>query len=267
MRIDFGTVLGGAVAVLGIGVGLAVEGGSLTEILQPTAALIVFGGTAGATLVSQPLQLVQRATIRLLSLWLDHAPPAAEHVQSIVQMALKARQHGILAIDGSVEGLQDPFLRRILRMGIDGVEPGEIESVATLDLEREADESDAAAGVLDSAGGFAPTIGILGAVLGLIQVMKHLEDIDEVGAGIAVAFVATIYGVALANLVLLPGAKKIRIRAERLEQVRRMQLDGALLLIRGRNPRLIRDRLEAYLGPPSGRSLPPAEPPPAEDAA
>lgn len=267
MRIDFATVLGGAAAVLGIGIGLALEGGSLSEILQPTAALIVFGGTAGATLISHPLPLVRAAAVRLALLWSDRQPPAEEHIRSIVEMAVTTRQQGILAIETAVDEIQDPYLQRLLRMSVDGIEPGEIESVATLNLEREADEADSAAGVLDSAGGFAPTIGILGAVLGLIQVMKHLEDIDEVGAGIAVAFVATIYGVAAANLVLLPAAKKIRVRAERLEAIRRMQLDGVLLLVRGRNPRLIRDRLEAYLGPPSEPTpLTPKEPAPVKAA-
>lgn len=267
MKIDFATLLGIVAAVVGIGYGLALEGGSLTEILQPTAALIVFGGTAGATLVAQPMGVVCDATLRLLMLWRTRTPPAAEHIQAIVQMALKARQHGILSVENAVDQLDDRFLQRVLRMGVDGIEPGEIESVATLDLEREADEADRAAAVLDSAGGFAPTIGILGAVLGLIQVMKHLEDIEEVGAGIAVAFVATIYGVAAANLIFLPAAKKIRGQAEQLESIRRMQLDGALMLIRGRNPRLIRDRLQAFIGPPSNQPLPVPEAPPKAEAA
>lgn len=264
MRLDYGTLIGLVAALGGIGWGLTLEGGSLYEMLQPTAGLIVFGGTAGATLIAQPLSTVWAGLLGSVTLWLDRPPNAAKDVQLIVRLATLARQKGILAIEPTVKELENPFLKKLLTMGVDGVDVREIRTLTELRIEREAAESEAAAGALDTAGGFAPTVGIIGAVLGLIQVMKHLDNIEEVGAGIAVAFVATLYGVGLANLWLLPAAKKLRGRADREETFKRMQLEGAVQLIEGRNPRLIRDRMQAYvgLGDPTPEARQPAASPP-----
>ena len=256
MRPDLGTILGIVVAFGGIVAGLVLEGGSVHEILQPTAALIVFGGTFGATMIALPLRDVIGAVRDTLMLWRTNEPDTVEQIDQLTRLAIQARQKGILSIETAAEEVEDPFERKLLRMGIDGVEIREIRAIAELRIEQSVQQAEASARALDAAGGYAPTVGILGAVLGLIQVMKHLDNIEEVGAGIAVAFVATIYGVAIANLVLLPAAKKIRVRAEHEETRQLMVMDGVIQLIEGRNPRLMRERMLAYVAGPGGASAP-----------
>lgn len=248
MKMDFASIVGIFLAVGGIGWGISLEGGSLAEIMQPTAALIVFGGTVGATLLAQPLGTALGALKRLVLLLFEPPNKHREDIDVLMRLCADARRGGgILTIENSVDKLPDPFLKQGLRMGIDGTEPAEIREIMELRIEREFSRREAEARALEAAGGFAPTVGILGAVLGLIQVMKHLENIEEVGKGIAVAFVATIYGVGLANLFLLPAAKKFMARAEQEVTRKEMLLDGVLRLVEGRNPRTIRARMEGYL--------------------
>ena len=246
-RADLGTLGGIALAVISIVGGLILEKGSPRDIAQLTAALIVVGGTCGATLVNTPLPIVRAALKRLASVFLQ--PPESPDLllDEIIAYATKARKFGLVALETEAAGVADPFLRKALTLAVDGADLQEIRKMLELELIVREHEGEAEARVFECAGGYSPTIGIIGAVLGLIQVMKNLSNIDEVGHGIAVAFVATVYGVALANLFLLPAANRIKARVQRETQMRELILEGVSGIVEGLNPKLIRGKLEAYL--------------------
>jgi chemotaxis protein MotA len=254
---DLATLLGLIVAVSGIVTGFVIEGGNIKELLQPTAALIVFGGTAGAVLVTTPLGVLKRGAGALVSVFTEKNLSPGIIVEEIIGYATKARKNGIVSLEQDAEAVEDPFLRKALNLAVDGTDLQEIRKMMELEMAAEEHRADGAAKVFESAGGYAPTIGIIGAVLGLIQVMKNLANIDEVGKGIAVAFVATIYGVGSANLFFLPAGNKIRARAQRALQLKELMLEGVSGIVEGLNPKLIRTKLEAY-GPsePPGKAKP-----------
>jgi chemotaxis protein MotA len=234
------------IAVGGILLGLMLEGGRLVQILQPTAALIVFGGTLGAVMLQFPLRVVLAAFRRLGHVFFDRSKDPQILIAEIVRYAHKARKDGIVSLDTDLDDVGDPFLKKSLMLAVDGTEPQEIRKLMELELDNQSEHEDHIPKVFESAGGFSPTVGIIGAVLGLIQVMQHLDDIGEVGRGIAVAFVATIYGVGSANLFFLPVAGKIKMRV-RQEQIRReMMLEGVISILEGMNPRMIETKLLAF---------------------
>ncbi|HEX8985721.1 MAG TPA: flagellar motor protein [Bryobacteraceae bacterium] len=245
-KVDVATLAGLVIAIGGIVLGLVLEGGSIREIMQPTAALIVLGGTIGAVLVTTPLRILSQAAGGIVSVFVEKTHSPAAIIEQIITLASKARKNGIVSLESDAEAVEDPFLRKALNLAVDGTDLQEIRKMMELDMSIEEHRSDMQAKVFDAAGGYSPTIGIIGAVLGLIQVMKHLEDINEVGRGIAVAFVATIYGVALANIVFLPSGSKIRARAHSATQIRELMLEGVAGIVEGLNPKLIRTKLEAY---------------------
>lgn len=254
MKVDKSTLGGIAVALGGIGLGLVMEGGKLAQVLQPTAALIVFGGTIGAVMVQFPLPIVMQAMKQLKDVFLGSEPEPDSLVQNLLRYAYKARRDGILSLDAEVARIKDPFLRESLMLAIDGVNSADLRKMMELQLEYEGEKQARIPKVFDAAGGFAPTIGIIGAVLGLIQVMQHLQDINEVGRGIAVAFVATIYGVASANLLFLPWAGKLRIRQRERQVIQEMTLEAVLSIIEGVNPRALELQLNSYISADPRRS-------------
>jgi chemotaxis protein MotA len=239
--------LGGLFLALGgILFGLFLEGGRISQILQPTAAMIVFGGTLGAVLLQFPLRVVLAATKRLGGVFIDPSRDPQQLIGEIVGYAHKARKQGIVSLDADLNSVQDPFLRKSLMLAVDGTEPAEIRKMMELELDNQAEHEEHIPKVFESAGGFAPTIGIIGAILGLIQVMQHLDNISEVGRGIAVAFVATIYGVGAANLFFLPASGKIKIRMRQEQVLREMTLEGVVSILEGMNPRMLETKLRAF---------------------
>jgi chemotaxis protein MotA len=237
--------------VLGLGGivgGLLLEGGSISQVLQPTAAMIVFGGTAGAVLLQFPLPIVLSAVRRLVHVFFQPNRNPGGMVQELVRYANRARREGIVSLDAELEEIKEPFLKKSLMLAVDGTEPQELRTMMELELDNQSEYEDKIPQVFESAGGFSPTIGIIGAVLGLIQVMQHLDKIDEVGRGIAVAFVATIYGVGAANLFLLPAAGKLRIRIREEQVLREMTLEGVVSILEGMNPRMLETKLLGFLG-------------------
>src|SRR5579862_4809151 len=243
---DKSSLAGLCLALGGILFGLMLEGGKIAQILQPTAALIVFGGTLGAVLIAFPMRVVFAAVKGLGGVFLDPSRDPQLFIAEIVHHAQKARKEGIVALDADLNKIADPFLKKSLMLAIDGTEPQEIRKMMELELDNQAEHEDHIPRVFESAGGFSPTIGIIGAVLGLIQVMQHLDNINEVGRGIAVAFVATVYGVGSANLFFLPAANKLRARMRGATQVNELMLEGVVAIVEGLNPKLIRTKLEAY---------------------
>ena len=244
---DKASIGGLLLAIVGIVAGLLLEGGNLGQILQPTAAMIVFGGTMGAVLLQFPLKTVLDAFRRLAHVFFTPTEQNLRLIQTLVGFANKARRSGVVSLDADLKSIEEPFLRQALTLAVDGTEPAELRKILNLNLDSRAESEERLPAVFESAGGFSPTIGILGAVLGLIQVMQHLDKIDEVGKGIAVAFVATIYGVGAANLFFLPAAGKLRIRIREEHQRREMMLEGVISILEGSNPRMLETKLAGFL--------------------
>ena len=246
---DLATLAGLVVAFAGILGGLLIEGGKLRDVTQFTAALIVIGGTAGAVMVSTPMRVLQGAVRRLVGVFFDAAQPLNGLVDEMIEYATKARKHGLVSLEQKALAISDPFLKKAMNLAVDGTDIQEIRKMLELEIELDQHHVEAEAKVFEHAGGYAPTVGIIGAVLGLIQVMKNLANIDEVGHGIAVSFVATVYGVGSANLFLLPMATKIKSRARAETHRKELILEGVCAIVEGLNPKLIRSKLEAYTEP------------------
>jgi chemotaxis protein MotA len=246
LRPDFATLAGIALALAGILGGLLLENGRIQDVAQATAAMIVLGGTFGAILVATPLPIVRRAMAGLRFVLFDRAVSTGETVEKLIHFATKARKSGIVSLEEEALTLPDPFLRKALGLAVDGTDLNVLRKIMEIDIQLSEQAAEEEAKVWESAGGYAPTIGIIGAVMGLIQVMKHLEDIKEVGHGIAVAFVATVYGVGSANILFLPAASKLRARMHRSTRIMEMILEGVLGIVEGLNPTLIRLKLASF---------------------
>lgn len=236
--------------LLGLGAivaGQILEGGHISSLMQPTAFLIVVGGTAGAVMLQSPLQVFLDG-MRMV-IWVFQPPPvdAAELIKRIVGWSNVARREGLLALETEFAVLQDPFQVKGLQLLVDGAEPNSLREVLEVQINSFETQMKLAARVWESAGGYSPTIGILGAVMGLIHVMENLTDPAKLGSGIAVAFVATIYGVGLANLVFIPVAKKLMVNINRIIALREMYVDGLVGIANGDNPRIIEGRMQGYV--------------------
>jgi chemotaxis protein MotA len=246
-RFAFTSIAGLAIAAVCLLGGLLLEKGELRDVGQVTAGLIVFGGTIGAVLVSTPKIALFDALRRARSLLWEEVEDSSAIIEELIRYSKKARSTGIISLDSEVQTIEEPFLRKGMMLLIDGMEAAEIRRVMELELIVFEQQAENDARVFETAGGYAPTIGIIGAVLGLIQVMKHLESLSDVGHGIAVAFVATIYGVGFANLILLPIANRIRVRTHLTFQFRELMVEGVISVQSGMNPRLMSRILEAFI--------------------
>jgi chemotaxis protein MotA len=245
-RPDLASLAGIAVALTGIIGGLLLEKGSIQDVAQGTAALIVLGGTLGAVLVTSPLDTVLRAFRGLGDVFFERATGAQGTIDLIIQLATKARKNGIVSLETDAAAVPDPFLKKALNLAVDGTDLQELRKMMEIDINLAEQTAESEAKVWEAAGGYAPTVGIIGAVMGLIQVMKHLEDIKEVGHGIAVAFVATVYGVGSANIFFLPAGNKLRSRMRQATLMKDMMLEGIVGIVEGLNPTLIRMKLDAF---------------------
>jgi len=247
VSLDKASLTGIILAIGGVLAGLLLEGGNLGQVIQPTAAMIVFGGTLGAVMLQFPMATILLAFRRLGSVFVNPERDPQATIRQLVQYAQKARREGIVSLDAELPDIEDAFLKRSLMLAVDGTEPQELRKMMEMELDNQAEYEEQVPQVFESAGGFAPTVGILGAVLGLIQVMQHLDKIDEVGRGIAVAFVATIYGVGSANLLYLPIAGKMKLRVREEQIMREMTLEGVASILEGMNPRVLETKLSGFL--------------------
>jgi chemotaxis protein MotA len=246
------STLGGiGLSVSGIVVGLFLDGGRVGQLIQPTAALIVFGGTLGAVMLQFPFSVMRQALAQLKPVFLGGKDPAPQLIEDLMHYAVRARRNGLMSLDSELEAMRDPFLRKAMTLAVDGTRSVELRQRMEFEMDSEADKEDLIPQVYEAAGGFAPTIGILGAVIGLIQVMQRLQNIEEVGKGIAVAFVATIYGVGSANLFFLPCAGRIKILMRRKQVLRELVLDGVVSIVEKLNPRLFESKFAAYQNGPA----------------
>jgi chemotaxis protein MotA len=248
-KLDLATVAGILIALAGIVGGLILEKGDIADIAQSTAALIVLGGTCGAVLVTTPMPVALRALRSLRAIFFEETAGAEEIVAKLIYFSGEARKNGIVSLEQAAAAVSDPFLRKAMSLAVDGADLQDLRRMMEVDIGVMEQNGEAEARVWEAAGGYAPTIGIIGAVLGLIQVMKHLEDIRVVGHGIAVAFVATVYGVGSANIFFLPIAAKLRARLRDAVLIREMVLEGVSGIAQGLNPTLIRIKLESFVPP------------------
>ncbi|MFP3516649.1 flagellar motor protein [Pseudomonas sp. SIMBA_077] len=245
---DVLSLIGIIMAFVAIVGGNYLEGGHLGALANGPAALIVLGGTLGAALLQSPMSAFKRS-IQTVG-WIFFPPhiDMAGGITQVVNWSLTARKEGLLGLEAMADTEPDSYLRKGLQLLVDGVEPEAIRSVLEVDYMTQETRDIEAAKVFECMGGYAPTIGIIGAVMGLIHVMGNLADPAQLGSGIAVAFVATIYGVASANLVLLPIASKLKAIALRQSLYREMLLEGILSIAEGENPRAIELKLQGFTG-------------------
>ncbi len=241
------TLLGLVIGVAGILAGQVMEGGSLVILLQGAAFMIVFGGTLGAVMVQSPPRIF--VTALKMGGWAFRPPmmPGEELIGQIASWGIIARKEGILALERQVETVSDPFLQKGLQLLVDGHSAEKIREVLDVDTHSWEQLRWQSARVWEAAAGYSPTIGIIGAVLGLMHVMQNLAEPSKLGSGIAVAFVATIYGVAFANLFFLPVANKLKSIILQQADLREMIVDGLAGIANGDNPRLLEIKLRSYI--------------------
>ncbi|HXQ98814.1 MAG TPA: flagellar motor protein [Pseudomonas sp.] len=244
---DVLTLIGIILAFVAIIGGNFLEGGHLGALLNGPAALIVLGGTLAACLVQTPMSAFKRAI--QIFIWILFPPriDLAGGIDRVVSWSLTARKEGLLGLETVADSEPDAYSRKGLQLLVDGVEPEAIRGILEVDFMTQEGRDVQAAKVFESMGGYAPTVGIIGAVMGLIHVMGNLADPNQLGSGIAVAFIATIYGVASANLILLPVANKLKAVAIRQSRYREMLLEGLLSIAEGENPRSIELKLQGFM--------------------
>lgn len=245
--LDILALLGLAMSIGAVFAGNLLEGGSAAALLQLTAFVIVVGGTVGAVLLQTPLADFRMAIARLRYVFLPPGDSREAAAERLLSWSRRARRDGLLALESELESGASDFEAKGLRLVIDGFSADDIRSTLAVHVESRLSSEMRYAQVYEAMGGYAPTIGILGAVLGLIQVMRNLADPAALGQGIAVAFVATIYGVGFANLLFLPVANKLRAIAHERARYQDLLVAGIAMIAQGDNPRAIRSKLEGYL--------------------
>jgi len=227
--------------------GAALEGLHMTALIQPTAAIIVLGGTFGATFASFPMKTVLTG---FKDVGKALFPPKVELegiIKEIIGYAAKARKNGLISLEQDAQKIKDPFTKKGITLVVDGIDPQKLRETLEIEMETFEEHAKGSAEVFEAAGGFAPTIGIIGAVLGLIHVMNNLSDSSKLGAGIAVAFVATIYGLMTANIFCIPIGTKLKHRLKEDMLQKQMILEGLIAIQNGENPHFIEQKLKSFL--------------------
>ncbi len=236
--------------VLGFGAlagALLMEGGSLLSFVKPSAALIVFGGTFGATLISFPAGLIARLPGIVGRTFFNKSPRASVLADVLVSLSERARREGLLALEEELTRIENPLLKKGVMLVVDGTDPELVRSVLESDIAVREKEAESEAGMLEAMGGFAPTMGIIGTVMGLVNVLAKMSDPSKLGESIAVAFIATFYGIGTANLMWLPFGTKLKKITESNQVLDQMIMEGIASIQSGENPRILQERLSPYL--------------------
>lgn len=244
---DIAAFLGLIIGIGAVIVGNLIEGGNAGHLIQVAAAMIVFGGTFGATLLSFSAKDVLNAFKSLGMVFGGRTDNPQQIMTEILAILVKVRKMGLIAMESEINKINNPFFKRGLSLVVDGMSPATLKDVLYQEISTYEEKVKKASKVFESAGGYAPTIGIIGAVLGLIQVMQDVSDPSKIGSGIAVAFVATVYGVGSANLLFLPIAKKIINRLHEEISLRELIIEGIIGIESGVNPYFLKTRLNAFL--------------------
>ncbi|MDZ4660246.1 MAG: flagellar motor protein [Pseudomonadota bacterium] len=247
MKWDKASLFGLVFGIGGILLGQVLEGGHIGSLVQTTAFFIVFGGTLGAVLISSTQEDLRTAVALFKTAFQESEGQRPEEIiAQITQAAQIARKDSILALEKNISYFSNSYMKKVFRYVVDGVESHTIREVFEHEIELEEEHMLGGAKVWMEAGGFAPTIGIIGAILGLIHVMQNLTDTGNLGKGIAVAFVATIYGVGSANLIFIPIANKIKRKIKQQSLQKELVLEGAISIVSGMNPHIIHEKLNSY---------------------
>lgn len=235
--LGFGSLLGAFI----------IEGGNPVQLANISATMIVIGGTIGATLIAHPMDLVFSLPKLIIKALTGRPPDGAQVINILVEFAQKARKEGLLSLERDVDALKDPFMKRGLMLVVDGVEPETVKEILENDLEAMAKRHERGYAMLEAMGGYAPTMGIIGTVMGLVSVLSHLSSPEELGPAIAVAFIATFYGVSTANILWLPLGGKLKMKSKAEIFIRQAMIEGIMAIQAGDNPRIVEEKLQAFL--------------------
>ncbi len=247
---DIATISGLVLALTAIVIALVMDGGSPAELFAaPAAIILIFGGSLGATIITSPLKLVLKLPKFVVQAFTTNKYDAKGTIDLLSKLADKARREGLLALEEDSRKIDDKFLRKGIMMVVDGVDPEQVSSIMETTVAQMRARHKEGMGFFTAAGAFAPTFGIIGTVMGLISVLKQLDNPGALGESIATAFLATLWGLLSANLIYLPIAGKLKAKDEEEARNRYMQLEGILSIQAGENPRIVRDKLTAYLAP------------------
>lgn len=246
---DFATIGGIVVAVGSLVLGFILDGGTVGSLIQINAAILILGGTIGATLTTVSIKDFAKIITYLKIAFMGKVPSALDVIDQLVELATIARREGILALEEQLESFTDPFLKSGIQLVVDGVDPELVKNMLETELTFVDERHEAAAGMFDAAGGFAPTMGIIGTVMGLVRVLGNLKNVSTLGPEIATAFIATLYGVGSANIFWLPIATKLKKRHSEESLVREVMIEGVLSIQAGENPKILGQKLKAFLAP------------------
>jgi chemotaxis protein MotA len=244
---DFLSLIGVVLALCAILIGSILKGAGLKALLSAAAFMIVVVGTVAAICLQTPGSVMKRALSILPWVFRPPAVPRAELIKKMVEWSNTARKQGLLGLEAMIDKEPDEFVRKALQLVVDGSEPEVIRSVLEVDMHIREQADTRAARVFEGMGIYSPTLGIIGAVLGLMSVMQNLADPSKLGHGIAAAFVATIYGIGLANLFFLPASSKLKVAIQNQTEAREMVIEGMISIAQGENPRSIESKLQGYL--------------------
>jgi chemotaxis protein MotA len=245
---DITTIIGLVLGVLAMVIGFTLEGGHLDSLVQETAAIIVLGGTAGAVIAGTPTRVLKKIPYILKIAFAERRFKPGEAIENMVELSNQSRREGLLSLETELEKQEDdPYMYEGLQMVIDGVEPELVRDILDREIELYENNHMETAKVFQAAGGYSPTMGIIGTVMGLVHVLGNLSDPESLGPAIAMAFIATLYGVASANIIYLPIFSKIKARIAQEVMVKEMQAEGILSIQHGENPSVLRKKLVAFL--------------------
>lgn len=247
---DIATISGLVLAITVIITALILDGGSPAELFAaPAAIILIFGGSLGATIITSPLKIALKFPAFIMQAFRTNKFDTKGDIELLTKLADKARREGLLALEEDSRKINDKFLKKGIMMIVDGVEPEQVSAILENTIDQMRTRHKQGIGFFTAAGAFAPTFGIIGTVMGLISVLKQLDNPAALGEAIASAFLATLWGLLTANLIYLPVAGKLKAKSEEEAHNRYMQLEGIVSIQAGENPRIVRDKLTAYLAP------------------
>jgi chemotaxis protein MotA len=244
---DLSTLLGLVVGFGALIVAMLMEGGSPASLLAPSAMLIVFGGTIGATITAYPLESILKLPTLFQIAFKQQKHDAPELIERFTALAEKARRNGLLALEADAQEITDPFLQQAIMLAVDGTDAETLRTILQNQMDNMGERHEVLFGMLEAMGGFAPTMGIIGTVMGLVHVLSNLSDPNALGPEIAVAFIATLWGVCTANLLWLPLGGKLKRKSHEEVFYRQITLEGILAVQSGENPRIVRQKLEGMI--------------------
>jgi len=257
---DIATISGLVLAITVIITALILDGGSPAELFAaPAAIILIFGGSIGATIVTSPLKIALKVPVYIMQAFKTNKLNTKADIELLTKLADKARREGLLALEDDSKKIDDKFLKKGIMMIVDGVDPEQVSAILETTIDQMRNRHKQGIGFFTAAGGFAPTFGIIGTVMGLISVLKQLDNPAALGEAIASAFLATLWGLLTANLIYLPIGGKLKAKSEEEAHNRYMQLEGIISIQAGENPRIVRDKLTAYLPPSEAASEKDAE--------